>query len=308
MKRSGPAWVAVHGVDGAGYQAFFDKWTAKGFAPVLVTATGTAAKAVFAAVFEQGIGGPWEARHGLISGPETNPGTFQYQNKAARAAGRILRSVAIYGTAADRRYAGVWHANPGFVKWHVHPSDTAQSYQAAFDAETGLPGYGRAGWRPAFVTLSGDHAYCSVFRDDAVGDWSARHGLTAAAYQKEFDKQNAAGFYPICVQGGGSGDATRYAAIFARRDVALAREWHVTGTEVPGLAGFDNLMHGFMQRNAVRAAQLTIGKKGSIKLSRAYTWAEPGYRITQPATASCSRAARRCSSRPRCRSCTTRRS
>ena len=282
VQRAGPGWVAVHGVDAAGYQAFFDKWTAKGFAPVLVTATGTAAKAVFAAVFEQGVSGRWEARHGLTSGPETNAGTFQYQNKAARAAGLMPRSVAIYGTPADRRYAGVWHANPGFVKWHAYPADTAQGYQTAFDAETQLPGYGVAGWRPAYVTLSGDQVYCSVFRDDVVGEWRARHGLTGAAYQKEFDRQNAAGFHPICVQGGGVGDGTRYAAIFARQDVPLARQWTATGQELPALAGLDQLMQSFMRANAVRAAQLTIARRGVVKLGRAYTWAEPGYRVTQP--------------------------
>ena len=123
---------------------FFNTWTARGYAPVLVSATGTAAKAVFAAVFEQGVAGPWEARHGLASGPDTNPGTFQYQSKAARAAGLIPRSVAIYGTAADRRYAGVWHSNPGFTKWHAYPSDTAQSYQTVFDARDPAAGLPRA--------------------------------------------------------------------------------------------------------------------------------------------------------------------
>ena len=48
-----------------------------------------------------------------------------------------------------------------------------------------------------------------------------------------------------------------------------------------------------MQANAVRAAQLTIGKNGVTKLARAYTWAEDGYRITQPSDrfllASCSK-------------------
>jgi len=34
VQRSGPAWEAVHGVDAAGYQAFFDAWTAKGYVPV----------------------------------------------------------------------------------------------------------------------------------------------------------------------------------------------------------------------------------------------------------------------------------
>jgi hypothetical protein len=58
VQRQGPAWVAMHGIDAAGYQSFFNNWTAKGFAPVLVSATGQASNAIFAAVFEQGILGP----------------------------------------------------------------------------------------------------------------------------------------------------------------------------------------------------------------------------------------------------------
>jgi CubicO group peptidase (beta-lactamase class C family) len=281
VQRQGSAWVAVHGVDSAGYQSFFNNSTAKGYVPVLVSATGTSSNAIFAAVFEQGVPGAWRARHGMTSGPEANAGTFQNLNKTARDQKMILRSVAIYGTAIDRRYAAVWHFNPRFVKWHVHPSDTGASYQVIFNAETQLPGYQLAGYRPAYVALSSDHIYCSVFKDDVVGPWVSRHGMTSADYQTEFDKQKAAGLYPICVQGGGSGGNTRYAAIFAKQDIPLSREWTVTGTAVPALAGFDHLMQTFMQANGVRAAQLAIAKNGVTKFSRAYTWAEPGYRTTQ---------------------------
>jgi CubicO group peptidase (beta-lactamase class C family) len=132
-----------------------------------------------------------------------------------------------------------------------------------------------------------------VFTDDVVGAWVARHGLTSAEYQTEFDRQNAAGFYPICVQGGGSGTNTRYAAVFAKQDIPMARAWTATGAAVPALAGFDHAIQTFMQANGVRAAQLAIGKNGVTKLSRAYTWAEPGYRVTQPSDrfllASCSK-------------------
>src|SRR6516225_6272137 len=100
VQRPGPAWVAVHGVDSAGYQSFFNNWTAKGFVPVLVSATGTGSNAIFAAVFEQGIPGAWVARHGMTSGPDTNAGTFQNLNKTARDQKMILRSFAIYGTAS----------------------------------------------------------------------------------------------------------------------------------------------------------------------------------------------------------------
>jgi CubicO group peptidase (beta-lactamase class C family) len=48
-----------------------------------------------------------------------------------------------------------------------------------------------------------------------------------------------------------------------------------------------------MQTNALRAAQFTLSKNGSVLLARAYTWAEPGYRLTQPSDrfllASCSK-------------------
>ena len=293
VQRPGPSWVAVHGVDSAGYQSFFTNWTAKGYAPVLVSATGGSGNAIFAAVFEQGVPGPWFARHGMTSGPEANVGTFQNFIKAAHDQKMILRSVTIYGAANDLRYAAVWHSNPGFVKWHVHPSETGGSYQVVFNSETQLPGYRLAGYRPAYIAVSGDHVYCSVFKDDVVGEWVARHGLTAAEYQTEFDKQKAAGLYPICVQGGGAGANTRYAAIFAKRDIPLPREWSVTGTSVPAFAGFDHAMQTFMQANGVRAAQLTIAKDGVTKFSRGYTWAEAGYHITQPSDrfllASCSK-------------------
>jgi CubicO group peptidase (beta-lactamase class C family) len=293
VQRSGPAWVAIHGVDSAGYQSFFNNWTAKGYVPVLLSARGTSSNTKFAAVFEQGISGAWLARHGLTSGPEVNAGTFQNLIKTARDQKMILRSVAIYGTATDRRYAAVWHLNPRFVKWHVHPADTGASYQTAFNAETQLPGYELAGYRPEYVALSEDQIYCSVFKDNVVGPWVARHEMTAADYQAEFNKQTAAGLYPICVQGGGSGGNTRYAAIFAKQDIPLSREWTVTGPAVPALAGLDHLIQTFMRANGVRAAQLAIAKNGVTKFLRAYTWAEAGYRTTQPSDrfllASCSK-------------------
>lgn len=288
VQRSGAAWVAVHGVDSAGYQAFFNTWSAKGYALSLISATGSATNAVFAAMLEEINDGPWMARHGMTAGPQANLGTFQYYCSQATTSKMSLRSFTMYGTASNRRYAAVWRSNPGFVKWHVHYSDTAASYQTVFNAETQLPWY-----RPAYVTLSDDQNYCSMFKDDKVGPWLARHGLTSDEYQVEFDAQNAKGFYPICVQGGGSGSNTRYAAIFAQRDIPMARQWTVTGADVPNLSGFDRLMQTFMEANAVRAAQLAIGKNGVTKLARAYTWAEPGYRITQPSDrfllASCSK-------------------
>ena len=64
VQRSGPGWVAVHGVDAAGYQPFSTTWTAKGYAPVLVSATGTAQQGDLRGSVRAGHQRAWEARHG----------------------------------------------------------------------------------------------------------------------------------------------------------------------------------------------------------------------------------------------------
>ncbi|HEY4358654.1 MAG TPA: serine hydrolase [Acidobacteriaceae bacterium] len=292
VQRSGPAWEAVHNVNAAGYQTFFNTWTAKGYAPVLISVTGSGSNLVFAGVFEQGISGA-SAEFGMTNGSDTAAGTFQHFDKQARNNGAMLRSVSIYGTPSDRRFAAVWHPNPTYVKCHLHPADPSASFQTTFNAETALPGFSLAGYRASYIALSADNTVCSVYTDDVVGAWSARVGMSSSEYQTEFNKQFANGFYPTCTQGGGTTSSPIYAAIFAKQDIPSARQMTVTGNAVASLAKVDQIMEAFMKTNGVRAAQVAIGKGGVMKFSRAYTWAEPGYRITQPADrfllASCSK-------------------
>jgi CubicO group peptidase (beta-lactamase class C family) len=272
VKTGGPAWQAFHGRNAAQYQQFFDEWKAKGYYPLLIAATGSASDAIFAGVFEQGNPGPWKARHGI------SRSDFESECNSAHSNNQILASVAIYNSGSDPRYAAVWRTNSDLARWNFHSVDSGSSYQTWFDAATKLPS------RPGYVALTGDHTYVSLFRDDAIGAWQARHGLTSDQYQAEFDAQKKNGLMPICVQGGGSGSDTRYAAIFAKQPQALDRVWTVTGTPVPALAAFDQRMKQAMQSKGVRAAALTLLKDGNVRLSRGYTWAEPGYPITQPNT------------------------
>jgi CubicO group peptidase (beta-lactamase class C family) len=287
VQRAGPAWVAIHGVDAAGYQSFFTKWSNEGFYPVLVSATGAINDAVFASVFQQGNPGPWFGLHGMT------PAEFAAANATALNDGQMIRSFSVYGTPADRRYAAIWHPNPTYVKSHLHPADSASAYQTNFNAETQLPGVYLHAYRPAYVALSSDATYCSVFKDDFVGPWVARHGLSGSDYQTFFNQEVALGNYPIVVQGGGTTAAPIYAAIFAKRDIADARQWTATGTPLAALAPVDHAVQIFMRTNGVRAAQVAIAKNGAMKASRGYTWAEPAYRVTQPTDrfllASCSK-------------------
>jgi len=276
VKRAGPSWRAVHGLNTISYQATFDSLTKQGFVPVLISATGPRSNPVFAGTFEKFSAPVWLCRFGLNEGPDYYPNTFAAANKWARQNGCIFRSGSIYGDVLTRAYAGVWLPNPDKVKWVAHLMGNGAGFQEWFDAYTQLP------FRAAFVDSSEDHFYIGAFRDDSVGPWTASHGLSSAAYQAEFDKQVKAGRMPISVHGGGRGNSIRYSAIFAERDQPLNRTWTVNCSAGASLTSLHNLMKAFMQAHNVRAGALAIRKGASVQMACGYTWAEPGYPQTQP--------------------------
>lgn len=275
VQRGGPAWAAVHGLNAAAYQAKVTQLAGTGFVPVLVSATGSRTDPVFAAVFEKRTG-VWQARHGLIDGPASSAGTLANMMDWARTNNCVPTSLAVYGGAGDRTYAATWLPNPGQVKWRAHEMGSAGDYQAWFDAYTQVP------LRPLTVDASDASQYAAIFTDDSVGGWVARHNLTSAQYQAEFDKQAGQGLYPISVQGGGTGAGIRYAAVFARQDQPAARQWTQKDATGAGYAGIHAVMRDFMRNRGVRAGVLAVRKNGVLKVSAGYTWAEPGYPLTQP--------------------------
>jgi hypothetical protein len=192
----------------AEFQNVFDDQAQKGYGPVIVAAVGSAGDPRFAAVFQPQSPIPL-TRHGLRSGAADDLGTIQGMNKKAREDGLILRWAAVYGSTGDPRYAAIWVPNTGSVVWNVDGVlETGAEYQARFNAQA-------AGWcRPAHVTLNGENRYLSAFVHNEIGPWVARHGMTSDGYQGEFDTLTPKGYFPICVQGGGSGASTRYAALF----------------------------------------------------------------------------------------------
>ena len=286
VKRAGPPWAAIHGASADTWQIFFNQWAAQGFHPIILTAAGPVNRAVFAAVVEQRPGPVPLTRHHLISGPDTDPNSIQYWNKQAHTNGWRLAWAASYGDALQPRFAGIWPANQNGVVWNTDGiSDSSADYQRRFDAQV-------SAWaRPAFVTLSGTQRYLSVFTDDQIGEWVARHNMTSSGYQTEFDTWVGRGFYPIRVQAAGSGSNTRFAAIFAKQEEPIARQWSMTGS--PAVPAIDQAMQSTMQTYRVRGAALAVLKGTRLVLARGYTWAEPGYPISQPTTlfrvASCSK-------------------
>src|SRR5262249_51110749 len=135
------------------------------------------------------------------------------------ALGCILRRCRQPGLCCD---LGSQH---GHVLWNSDGLlDDAGTYQARFNAET-------SAWcRPAFVTLDGDNRYMSLFVDNEVGPWVARHNMTPDGYQTEFNTWTGKSFFPVCVQAAGSSaSSARFAALFVQNESTTTKQFHATG-------------------------------------------------------------------------------
>ena len=277
VRRAGPDWSAVHGLDSAQYQAAFDRAAAHGAHPTILTVAGSASNPIFAGVFEQRPGPVPLTRFGLISGAVSDPNSIQHWDDQAHQNGWRMTAGAVYGDPGSPRFAGIWPANDRRLSWSAAGiADTATEYQRRFDAQV-------TGWaRPAHVTHDDHGRHLSIFVDDQIGPWIARHGLTSAQYQAEFDRLVPLGFYPIDVQGGGSGAARRFAVIFAKQDQPLARQW--TSVGVGTAPAVDAVMKDAITAAGVRGASLSVVNNTHLVFARGYTWAEPGYPTVLPTT------------------------
>jgi CubicO group peptidase (beta-lactamase class C family) len=62
----------------------------------------------------------------------------------------------------------------------------------------------------------------------------------------------------------------------------VARQWRVTGLDVPALAGFDVAMRDYMQVHDISQGALAVTYQGRLVLARGYTWAPAESPATQP--------------------------
>ena len=206
-KRPGHRWVARHGLNAAQYQSAFNKYTAQGYRPVDISATGHGqGNGAFAALWDKSSG-QWVARHGLTSA--------QYQAAFNDYVGKGYRLTDVEGYMTQGgvvRYAAVWVRGKGPTWIARHGLNSAQ-YQAAFNNAV-AKGYILVKvdgcWTPAGVR------YAAIWEKRASGPWVARHGMTSAQYQAEFNKYVSQGYRLTHVSGYTAGGKQRYAAIWKK--------------------------------------------------------------------------------------------
>jgi hypothetical protein len=192
-QRQSPAWQARHGLTAAQYQQTFDQLTSQGYRPTCVSGYTVNGQDRYAAIFEQGQSPAWQARHGLTSA--------QYQQTFDQLVAQGYRPTCVSGYAVNGqdRYAAIFEQRQS-VPWQARHGLTAAQYQQTFDQ------LAAQGYRPVDVSgyeVNNQDFYAAIFEQRQSVAWVARHGLTAAQYQQQFDQLSAQGYRPTCVSGYG---------------------------------------------------------------------------------------------------------
>jgi hypothetical protein len=158
----------------------------------------------FAALWEPDGGIGWQARHG--------PTGQQYQQTFDDLGIQGFRPEMVcgYSEGSDARYAAVWSKRPS-ATWVARHGLTPGEYQQTSDQ---LVAQGYVPEQVCGYRVNVDVRFAAIWVERDVGQWEARHGLTASEYQKKSDELQSRGMRPVWVSGYSDTGIARYAAIW----------------------------------------------------------------------------------------------
>lgn len=205
-KKSGPAYIARHGLSAADYQKTFDSYTKRGYRLVLVDGAG-GIKPTYSCIFEKKSGSSYVARHGIT------PAAYQKLVTEKAKQGFRVSYVSGYGSGKAMRYACILEKKGG-PAWVARHGLTAGNYQAEFNKWT-KKGY-RLSHVNAGTAMGSSPRFAAIFHKKGGGAWVAKHGLNSAAYQKEFSLRSKQGYKLVRVSGYEQNGKSHFAALWVK--------------------------------------------------------------------------------------------
>lgn len=199
------AGATAHGMTAAGYQKKFDEMKAAGFRLVLVESYRDDGVR-YAAVWHKGSGPAQAAYHGK-SAAEHQALLDDLTGKGYRP-----RSISVVSDGGARRYTAMYE-KADLGSWQAKSQLTPAEYQALFNENDGkgrqvvyLNGYNHDG-APFLV---------AIWNAKTGAASKARHGMSGAGYQTEYDGARARGLLTRTVTGYRDGGGVRYAAVWRK--------------------------------------------------------------------------------------------
>ena len=254
-KKSGPAWVARHGINRAQYQGEFDKYVGQGYRLVLVNGYTVSGQDRYVAIWEKSPSPGWVARHGMTAG--------QYQTEFDKFLNQGYRLVHISGYAVgnDARYAAIWNKSSG-PAWVARHGLTSSQYQSEFDNLV------KQGHRLVHVSgygIGNQDFYAAIWEKTSGPAWAARHGMTSGDYQGEFNNYYYQGYRLKLINGYTVGGHDRYTAI-----------WYSAGISPDAINTIDTKIQAYMNQHSLPGMSIAIVKDGRLVFAKGYGYADKG--------------------------------
>jgi CubicO group peptidase (beta-lactamase class C family) len=247
-----------------------------GFYPILVTGNGGGSNANFSAVFE-------ERAQNQSTEISISVDLAAYPREVEERAKNlwIARSAALHDDSANATVVTtVWDRNTNSVGWNAFAGLDHAQFEEHFQQQHKVWG------RPAFATGSTTGRRLVIYRDDQIDQigtgFVLRPAMTGEDWQAERTKLLEQGIYPVCLQGHGTGEGRRFAAIFQRSETSVARVIRQRGS--PGVTAIDAAVTNLMKASNIRGAALAIVNGTKLVYARSYSWAEPDYPVVEPTT------------------------
>jgi CubicO group peptidase (beta-lactamase class C family) len=275
--EDGPEWREAHQLSPSELEQRRDELAAEGFNITSISATGAIGREVFAVLFERDAPGraAWDL-HWSGSDAEYEKSIQQANGEAYRDNHRP-KSVTIYGASGEKRYAGVWAPNSSGVLWSsftLLTQDYSQFYEHLVDL----------GMRPAVFGAAQDDLLAITFLNEQLASWKMYRSLDLGEYEAALKSEAGEGRHPIMLTAGGFAGAVRYTVLFASDEMPIAKQLDVQRDDAAPADStqLDDALADFMRQRGVRACTLAAARDGEIKLSRAYTYAEPDFPRATP--------------------------
>ena len=203
LRPASAAGAVAHGMTGAAYQAKLEELKAKGYRLVLVESYQDDGVR-YAAVWKKGNGVAQAAYHGKSAAEH------QALLDDLTAKGFRPRTIWVVSDGGTRRYTALYEkADVG--SWQAKSQLTPAEYQALFNENDGK---GRQVVYLNAYTHSGAPFIVAIWNAKTNAAAKAKHGMTAATYQSEYDSARTAGLLTRTVTGYRDGGVGRYAAVW----------------------------------------------------------------------------------------------
>ncbi|WP_257145958.1 serine hydrolase [Bacillus thuringiensis] len=245
----GPQWEAYQGLLSADHQSLFTTLTAQGYRPVRVSGYEVADRDRYASLWQKTAGPDWRARHGLT------PAQFQEELNTLSRQGFQLIDLCVYTVAGQPQFAAIWdefQPTNSLVRYGL----TSSQYQAELSHWTNQ---GFLLWRVSGYEVAGQNFYAAIWIKGQNVTWFARHGLSAADYQSEFNSMVERGFRLVKVNGYPLHGEAQYTTI-----------WHKPYLSDNDLSFIHQTVTNFMNNHGVPGATLALTYQERLVFAQGY--------------------------------------